>query len=165
VMLETARLIQEAGYQPYRTLMFVAWAGEELHAAPSFWNMLRGRVGWVDRYRIAAVVELKGVGAGTGDTLLIQRSTSGRLTEVLRQAARRIKVSTSTLGVSIHGVYSSLYTRQAEKVPYIYVTWEGSHVTALTAQDTIEGIQTDKLGEAGRVTALAVMYLGHEKEY
>ena len=164
-MLETARILKEADYQPYRTLVFVAWAGEELHASPSFWNMLRGRVGWVERYRISAVVELKGVGAGTGETLLIQRSTSGRLTNVLQQAAKRIKVNTSTLGVPIHGVFSSLYTRQAEKVPYVSITWEGSYITALTPQDTIDGIQADKLRDAGRVAALAVMYLGHEKEY
>jgi peptide/nickel transport system permease protein len=165
VMLETARILTEADYQPYRTLMFVAWAGEELHAPPSFWNILRGRVGWLERYLISAVVELNGVGAGTGNALIIQRSTSGRLTDVLQQAAKRLKVNTSTLGVPVNGVYSSAYTKQAEKVAYISLTWEGSYVTALTSQDTVDGIQADKLRDAGRVAALAVMYLGHEKEY
>jgi len=165
VMLETARLLKAAGYQPNRTIMYVAWTAAELGAQPDFWNMLRGRPGFLENYRIAAVIDLVGVGAGAGDTLLLERSTSGRLTEVLQTAAKRCKVKASTLGTGIHGVFSSLYLPPERKIPYISVTWDGSNATAHTPWDTIENIEPDKLRAAGRVAALAVMYLAYEKEY
>jgi hypothetical protein len=165
LMLEIARLLKEADYEPYRTVMFVAWSGESIREEPSFWHMLRDRPGFLERYRIVAAIELIGVGAGTSDTLLLDRSTSGRLTEALQQAARRSKVDTSTLGTGIHGVYTSLYPRPDTKIPSISLTWEGSHTTAHTPQDSIENIEPDKLQAAGRTAALAVMYLAHEKEY
>jgi ABC-type dipeptide/oligopeptide/nickel transport system permease component/ABC-type lipoprotein export system ATPase subunit len=165
VMLETARLLVEAEHQPYRTVMFVAWAGEEVRNPPSFWNMLRGRPGWLERYRISAVIELHGVGAGTGDTLLLDGGTRGRLTEAIQEAASRVGVNTTTLGIGIRGVYTYLYPNPDTKVPYISLTWEGSHVTAHTLQDTVENIEPQKLREAGRTAALAVMYLAHERDY
>jgi ABC-type dipeptide/oligopeptide/nickel transport system permease component/ABC-type lipoprotein export system ATPase subunit len=165
VMLEVARLLKEADYQPRRTIMFVAWAGQEIHAEASFWDMLRARPGFLENYRISAVVELTSVGAGTGDTLLLDRSTSSRLTEVLQQAAKRGRVNVSTLGIGPHGVYTDLYPEPDRDIPYISVTWDGSNSTAHTPQDTIENIQPDKLCDAGRVASLAVMYLAHEKEY
>jgi ABC-type dipeptide/oligopeptide/nickel transport system permease subunit/ABC-type lipoprotein export system ATPase subunit len=165
VLLETARLLKQADYQPYRTIMFVAWAGEELREEPSFWHMLRDRPGFLERYRISAVIELIGVGAGTSETLLLDRSTSGRLTEALQQATRRSNVNTSTLGASIEGLYTDLYPAPDPKIPYISITWDGSYSTAHTSHDTIDNIDPDKLHGAGRVAALAMMYLAHEKEY
>jgi ABC-type dipeptide/oligopeptide/nickel transport system permease component len=165
VMLEVARLLKESDYRPKRTLMFIAWAGEELHALPSFWDALRARPGFVENYRIAAVIDLIGVGAGTGDSLLLDRSSSNRLTEVLQQAARRSKVSASTLGTGARGANDSLYPELDPRIPYIMVTWDGSNTTAHTPQDTIESIQPQKLRDAGRVAALAVMYLAHQQEY
>ena len=165
VMLETARLLQEANYQPYRTLLFVAWAGEELRDPPSYWNMLRGRPGWLERYRISAVIDLVGLGAGASDTLLIHRSTSNRLTEVLQEASSTMNAQSSTLGTSIHGVYDDLYPPPDIQIPQVTLTWDGSYVTAHTPHDTIESIEPLKLRDAGRVAALATMYLAHEKEY
>jgi len=165
VMLETARLLTEADYEPYRTVMFVAWSGEELRAGPSFWDMLRNRPGFLERYRIVAAIELMGVGAGTSDTLLLDRSTSGRLTEALQEAARRTKVNTTTLGTGVHGVYTSLYPVPDPKIPFISVTWDGSYTTAQTPEDTVDNIDPDKLTAAGRTAALAVMYLAHERQY
>jgi Zn-dependent M28 family amino/carboxypeptidase len=168
VMLEVARLLQEADYQPRRTVMFVAWAGEELRTDPSFYHMLRARTGFAESYRIASVIELTGVGDGTSHTLLLDQSSSGRLTEVLQQAAERCGVSASTLGTGIHGVYSDLYPHQdhdIRDIPFISMTWEGSHKTAHTPADTVENINPDKLGDAGRVAALSLMYLAHEKQY
>ncbi len=165
VMLEAARLLTEADYEPYRTVMFVAWAGDGVRAEPSFWHMLRDRPGFLERYKIIAALDLRGLGAGTGNTLVLHRSTSGRLTEVLQQAARRVNVETTTLGADIHGVYASMYPQPDRQVPSISLTWDGSHVTANTPRDTVEAIDVDKLQAAGRTSALALMYLAHEKEY
>jgi ABC-type dipeptide/oligopeptide/nickel transport system permease component/predicted ABC-type transport system involved in lysophospholipase L1 biosynthesis ATPase subunit len=165
VMLEVSRLLHEVDYEPRRTVMFVAWAGEELHAQPSFWDMLRARPGFLENYRISAAIELIGVGAGKGNALLLDRSTSNRLTEVLQQAASRSKVKASTLGTGVHGVYAALYPEPDRHIPYVSVTWDGSNETAHTPQDTTANIEPEKVRDAGRLIALAVMYLAHEREY
>jgi peptide/nickel transport system permease protein len=165
VMLEVARVLKEADYQPRRTIMYVAWTGGELYQPPDFWGILRERPGFLESYKIAAAIDLRMVGEGSGDTLLLDRGSSNRLTEALQQAARRSKVSASTLGKGPYGAYGSLYQAPERKIPYLFVTWDGSGDNVHRPEDTIESIQPDKLGAAGRVVALAVMYLGHEKEY
>jgi ABC-type dipeptide/oligopeptide/nickel transport system permease component/ABC-type lipoprotein export system ATPase subunit len=165
VMLEVARVLKEANYQPKRTIMYVAWAGGELYQAPDFWGILRERPGFLESYRIAAAIDLRMVGGGSGDTLLLDRGSSNRLTEALQQAARRSKVSASTLGKGPYGVYGHLYQAPERKIPYVFLTWDGSGDNVHRPEDTIESIQPDKLGDVGRVVALAVMYLGHEKGY
>jgi peptide/nickel transport system permease protein len=165
IMLEVARVLKEADYQPRRTIMYVAWAGGELYRPPDFWGMLRERPGFLESYRIAAAIDLRVLGEGAGDTLLLDRGSSNRLIEALQQAARRSKVSASTLGEGPYGVYGSLYQAPERKIPYVFLTWDGSGDNVHRPEDTIESIQPGRLGDAGRVVALAVMYLGHEKEY
>ncbi len=164
VMLETARLLQEANYQPYRTLLFVAWAGETLRTPPSFWNMLRDRPGWLERYRIFAALEMKGVGWGTEEGLLLQSSTSNRLSDVLRESARRMRVGSSSVGTGVHGVYDYLYPRVGSQIPYIYLSWKGASQTTNTPWDTLDSIDIARLRDAGKTVALATMYLAHEKQ-
>jgi hypothetical protein len=74
-------------------------------------------------------------------------------------------VNSTTVGTGIHGVYSGLYPAPDTKVPQIAITWEGSYVSAHTPFDIVESIEPAKLRAAGRVAALATMYLAHEKEY
>ncbi len=165
VMLEVARTLQDAGYQPKRTIMYVAWSGGELYQPPGFFGILRERPGFLESYRIAAAIDLRIVGGGSGDTLLLDFGSSGRLTEALQQAARRSQVSASTLGNGPYSVYGSLYQTPERKIPYIFLTWEGGDDNVHRPADTVENIRPDKLSDVGRVVALAVMYLGHEKEY
>ncbi len=47
-------------------------------------------------------MKLIGVGAGEGEKILLNRSTSDRLTELFQKAARRLKVEASTRGKGIH---------------------------------------------------------------
>lgn len=164
-MLEVARLLKQVDYQPRRTVMFVAWAGAERHSAPDFWGVLRERLGFLEQYRIVAAIDLVGVGAGASDTLLLEHGSSGRLTEALQEAARRIGVTSSTLGAGPNGVYTRLYPAPEKKIPYLSVTWSGSGIDVHTPQDTVDHLSEDKLEQAGRIVALATMYLGHEKDY
>lgn len=165
VMLETARLLKETDYRPNRTIMYVAWAGGEQGAATDFVDILQARTGFIENYRLAAVIELTGIGAGASNTLMIDHSTSGRLTEVIQEAAKRNKVPTSTSGVGARGKYDSLYPLPDKKIPYLTLTWSGGDPLVHTPADTIDNIKLDKLGNAGRVVALTTMYLAHERQY
>jgi len=127
--------------------------------------MLRERPGFLEQYRIVAAIDLVGVGAGSSDTLLLERGSSGRLTEAIQEASRRVGVSSSTLGLGPYGVYARLYPAPERKIPYVSVAWSGSGIGVHTPEDTIEGLSADKLGKAGRIIALTTMYLGYEKGY
>jgi hypothetical protein len=165
VMLEVVRALQQADYRPRRSMMFVAWPGAEQHATLDFVGMLKARVGFLESYRILAVLDLVGVGTGSAPVLHLQRGTSGRLTEVVQQAARRSGVDATTTGISMYGEYDYLYPLPDRNVPYVALSWEGSHLAARTPADTWETIEPEWLRDAGRVASLALMYLGHEKSY
>jgi len=65
----------------------------------------------------------------------------------------------------MYGASAYLYPIPDRKIPYVALSWEGSHLTARTPDDTADTIQMERLYDAGRVVSLAVMYLGHEKGY
>jgi len=163
VMLEVARLLKETNYQPRRTILYVAWAGAELRAPVDLVDILRARIGFLENYRLAAVIELTSLGAGS-DALLLERSQSGRLTEAFQQAGRRLNVQTATVS-RFPDPYGSTYPTPDRKIPYIRVTWDGSQQSVHTPADTVEKVSADKLHSAGSVVALTTMYLAHEKAF
>jgi ABC-type dipeptide/oligopeptide/nickel transport system permease subunit/ABC-type lipoprotein export system ATPase subunit len=77
--------------------------------------------------RTVIFVELIGVGAGEQDKILLDRSTSDRLTELFQKAAKRLKVEATTRGTGIHDDYS-LYPYPDGDLAQITLTWEGSGV-------------------------------------
>ncbi len=163
VMLEIMRLWREQDFRPKRTVFFVAWAGAERGQIADIERFLRARLGFIGAYKIVAAVELTGVGAGSGETLLLKRSTSGRLTELFQEASRRAGVPVSTKGQGVHDEWE---THQPDtRIPRIVLTWEGSGDTAHTPLDTIEGIDPEKLYDTGRTAALGLMVLCREQEY
>ena len=163
-MLEIARLWHERDFRPKRTVIFVAWAGAERHERPDIERFMRAREGFIGAYSIAAVVNLSGAGAGSGDALLLRNVTSGRLTELFREAGQRVGVPTTTLGRGLHEGFEM--DRQLDpKIPQIELTWDGSDVRAHTPEDAVENINPDRLEKAGKTTALALMVLAREKVY
>ncbi|NIO70427.1 MAG: M20/M25/M40 family metallo-hydrolase, partial [Anaerolineae bacterium] len=106
MMLEMARMWQEQDFRPKRTVIFVAWAGAERRLTSDIDRFMRAKRGFIGAYRVAAVVELIGVGAGEGEEILLDRSTSDRLTELFQKAARRVGVEATTRGRGIHDDYS-----------------------------------------------------------
>jgi hypothetical protein len=164
MMLEIARLWQEQDFRPKRTVIFVAWAGAERRLEADVERFLRAKRGFISAYRVAAVVELIGVGAGEGGEILLDRSTSDRLTELFQKAARRLRIETTTRGRGIHDDYS-LYPYPDGDLAQITLTWEGSGVRAHTPADTVENIDPEKLNKMGQTAALGLMVLSRETRY
>jgi peptide/nickel transport system permease protein len=164
MMLEIARMWQEQDFRPKRTVIFVAWAGAERRLRADVERFLRARLGFIGAYRVAAVVELMGVGAGEGEKILLDRSTSDRLTELFQKAAKRLKVEATTRGKGIHDDYS-LYPYPDGDLAQITLTWEGSGVRAHTPADTVENIDPGKLSKMGQTVALGLMVLAREMNY
>jgi hypothetical protein len=83
---------------------------------------------------------------------------------LFQDAARRLKVETTTRGRGIHDDYS-LYPYPDGDLAQITLTWEGSGVRAHTPADTVENIDPEKLSKMGRTAALGLMVLARETQY
>ena len=173
VMLETIRAMREAGYQPYKTILFVAYSGEGLEGGewvsrPEISKLLQAKYGFSTAFDLEAVVTLRGLGAGQGDGLVLSAGGSTRLADLFETSARRMGVKASraedTVDISIVFEDKS-YVEGGQEAPNIRMSWEGWEATSRLPADTLETISKDKLERAGRALALALMTMGRETQY
>ncbi len=172
VMLETIRAMQESGYQPYKTFLFVAYSAEGLdggeYVTADVSKFLRAKLGFSSAYEVDNIVDLRGLGAGEGNALILSASGSLRLANLFESAARRMGVPVQRAGeqVDLSIVFEDRSLQEgAQEAPSIGLNWDGWEATARTSSDTIEAISVDNLEEAGRALSLALMILGRETQY
>jgi hypothetical protein len=172
-MLEIVRAMKESEYEPYRTFLFVAYAGEgqeggEWVYPPDTERFLEAKKGFAENFDIEAVVDLRGVGAGEGNGLLISAGGSMRLADLLQQSANQMGVKAERGGeqVDISIVFEER-SRQArgQEAPKVGIHWDGWEATSCQPQDTVANLSEEKLERAGRVVSLALMTLGRERQY
>jgi len=173
VMLEAIRAMKDSGYQPYRTFLFVAYAGEgqeggEWVSPPDAERFLEAKKGFSSSFDIEAVVDLRGLGAGDGDALVIAAEGSMRLADLLSKSANQMGVKAERAGkrmdVSIIFEDKSRYD-SGQEAPKVGLRWEGWEKTSRRPGDTIANLSEEKLERAGRALSLALMTLGRERQY
>lgn len=173
VMLEAVRTMQETGYQPYKTFLFIAYSGEGLEGGervsrPEVSKFLQAKQGFSTSFELEAVVELRGLGAGQGDGLVLSGAGSVRLADLFETSARHmgVRASRAREPVDISIVFEDKsFTEGGQEAPGISLSWEGWEATSRLPSDTLETISEDKLERAGRALALALMTLGRETQY
>ncbi|MFA9404296.1 MAG: ABC transporter permease subunit [Anaerolineales bacterium] len=173
VMLETIRVMKETNYQPNKTFLFVAYTGEGTEGgvaigSPEIARLLDAKTGFATYFDIEAIIELRGLGSGDGDGLLLETGGSLRLAELFEESAQRMGVKTKRSGddVDISTIYHTGSARDsAEEAPSIGITWEGWEYYSWTNDDTLERLSASKLEDAGRTIALALMTIGREVQY
>lgn len=173
VMLELIRTMRETEYQPYKTFLFVAYAGEGTEKGavvnpPDPAKFLDARYGFSSAFEIEAVVDLRGLGGGTNDRLSILAGGSRRLADLFEEAGRRMSVATVRTGenVDLSTVFDDNNLNvDAQPAPKVGVTWEGWEATSRTAADTLSTVSAGALEEAGRALTLALMTMGRETNY
>lgn len=173
VMLEAIRTLQKTGYQPYKTFLFVAFSGEgreggSLVPRPEIANLLQAKHGFSLVFEIEAVIELRGLGAGEGEGLILSTGGSLRLANLFEDVARHLGVQTTRAGelLDISVVFESGSSFDSgEEGPQIGLSWEGWGETSRTSGDTVEAISAEKLEKAGEVLSLALMIIGREIQY
>jgi peptide/nickel transport system permease protein len=172
VMLEVIRAMQESGYQPYKTFLFVAYSAEgmeggEIVAAPDPGKLLQARSSFGNAFEVEAVVHLRGLGAGQGDGLALSTSGSQRLASLFEAAADQVGVSTTRVdeAVDLSMVFDNNPLRGGQEAPQIVISWAGWQATSGTPADTVDAISVDNLEKAGRALSLALMILGRETQY
>jgi Zn-dependent M28 family amino/carboxypeptidase/uncharacterized protein YchJ len=156
VLLEIARLWQEQGYVPQRTVLFAAWDAEE--------QGLLGSIHYVEhpRYPLdstVAMLQLDMVGAGEGDTLQIDGT--GLLADQLTVSSSILGITTTVAddGGSDHVPF------QGSDIPASALAWfDGTNDTTYhTAADVPANIVPQKLRAVGALTAHALLALSESQ--
>ena len=173
VMLEAIRTMQETGYQPYRSFLFVAYSGEGLDGGepvsdPDAKKFLQVNPGF-SNFNIEAIVKLRGVGGGAGNGLEISAGGSLRLAQLLERSGRLMGAdfvrADEAIDISVVYADSSTFNQGGQEAPVVRLFWDGWEEHSRLPTDTLSNISEDNLEEAGRALALALMTLGRERRY
>ena len=177
LMLEVIRTMQETGYRPYKTFLFVAYAGEGTENGNrvnplAVEDYLEAKLGFAGNFNIEAIVELRGVG-GNGDPadhgrLAVESSGSLRLANHFVAGAKRVGAPVVRTGtpLDITVVFDQNDGAGAgQEAPTVGIRWEGWQTTARTPADTVARIDTTALEQAGRAVSLGLMILGRDTDY
>ncbi len=163
-MLELARLLKASAYQPDKTVLFVAWAGGERQEGLSVVNVLNARAGASD-FNVEAVLELSGIGYGTGKSISIGSDSSYRLVQLFQQAAGRYRVPTTTRGRGPHYDLPAQSMFGGRDAMTLSLSWDGSDDLAHTPGDVAALIDPAKIRSVGRAAYLTLLVLSRESEY
>lgn len=173
VMLELIRTFQESGYQPNKTFLFIAYAGEGQEGGewvqPEIAKFLQTKYGFSSTLETEAVIEIRGVGAGSGNQLLLSTEGSLRLGDLFESSAKRlgVPVSRAENQLDLSVLFEEDVNPQAsgDEAPIVGVFWDQWWETGGTAADNMETIDISKLDQSGKVITLASMVVGHELNY
>jgi ABC-type dipeptide/oligopeptide/nickel transport system permease component len=172
LMLEMIHTLRESGYRPNKTFLFVAYAGEGLEGgewvSPDISRFLQTKVGFSGTYIPEAAIDIRGVGGGSGEVVLLSTQGSLRLVELFESSAKRlgipVKRAEDRIDLSVIFEEGSTFSA-ANEVPYVGLFWDGWWETGGTAADDLQTIQVESLQQAGETLSLAAMVLGHETDY
>ena len=171
LMLELIRTMQESGYQPNRTFLFIAYSGEGQEggewATPDISKFLQAKTGFTTYLDLEAIIEIRGVGSGAGEAMMLSTQGSLRLVELFESSARkmRIPVIRAESLVDLSVLFEEGGSGQATEAPYIGVHWDEWWDTGGTMEDNMDTIDLEKLQQIGEALSLGVMTLGYELNY
>jgi len=164
MMLELARLLKASPYQPDKTVLFVAWAGGERQQGLNVVDILNARPGASD-FTVESVLELSGVGHGSGNGVAIGDESSYRLVKLFQGAAGEIGTSTTTRGRGPHYGLPAPTILGGREAMTLSLSWDGSDDTAHTPEDTVATIDPMKLRRLGRPAYLTLLVLCRETDF
>ncbi len=173
VMLEALRVIQETDYQPYRSFLFIAYSGEGLDGGafvndPDVNRFLQAKTGFTE-FLLEAIIQVRGVGGGSGDRLQVSSGGSLRLADLFEASARQMGVRTvrSDEAIDLGLVFEDTASggEGVQKAPVARLHWEGWDEHARLQSDTLENMSAENLEDTGRALAMALMVLGREQNY
>ncbi len=86
-MLEMARVLKASPYAAKKTIVFSAWSGGERSQGFSVKDVMNAKQGF-SLLTVEAVLELSGMGAGTGDAIQLSEGSSYRLVPLYHDGSR-----------------------------------------------------------------------------
>ena len=140
VMLEAISTLQESDYQPLRSFLFVAYSAEGLEGGevvtqPDPSRLLQALSG-LTNLDIEAVVQLRGLGAGQDNRLVLSTGGSQRLANVFELAAQQTGVTAKRIDepVDLRLVFDEVIFSGGQEAPQIGLSWQGWHLATGTRQ-------------------------------
>ena len=157
VLLEIARLLDEAGFRPRRTVLFAAWNATEFGSIGSRYYAAHPTY---PLHRVKAVMLLDQVGEGKGYYIAIEadEAEDSFLLAHLENAADRVE---SRLTVERKTTSNDHTAFDDRGVPSVLLSWQEPRFAYLP-QDSPETLDSDKLSATGRVVALAIVTMASE---
>lgn len=166
LLLEMAELWQEQDLEARRSVLFMAWGGGQLDhpGAREFLQIDRNLVRPSSRtiygqFAPVAVFYLDYVGAGS-DTLLIHPDSSSRLRELMEETATEVGIPVSVDRDDLPPFRDALPDRGNR-----WITFAWSDAEVPPDQDTLNEIETDKLGAVGEAAAWSLIRIVREESY
>ena len=163
-MLEMARVLKNSPYKPEKTIAFVAWSGAERGQGFSIKNITNATTSF-NGMTVEAVLELSGMGAGTGNGISLDQGTSYRLFQVFDDAAKVMDLPLTTRGRGPHFSFVNHEGFGGRSALSAYVSWDGSDYNVHTSQDNFQNISAEKLTKSSETTLLALTYISREPDY
>lgn len=169
VMLEAIRAMRESGYQPYRTMLFVAYSGEGdeggRRVKRDIRSFLQAKTGFSTSFELTAVIEIGPVGGDGSAPLVIKSNGSTYLEQLFTSAARRVGVKLEQIeeDVSFSDVFPTDPNNTiGEKFPELEMYSKDAYRLAHLPIDVVEEINPRYLEDNGTMVTLALMALGRE---
>jgi hypothetical protein len=164
LLLELARVLKASNYKPEKTVIFAVWEGGERGEGLSLVNVLNARPG-TGGFTVEAVIELSGVGYGSGESIALQDDSSYRLVKLFQAAADKYNDPTTTRGRNPHYGRGAALGYGDRRALTLSISWDGSDTLAHTSRDGLELIDPQKLTSVGRTTLLTLFVLCRESDY
>jgi ABC-type dipeptide/oligopeptide/nickel transport system permease component len=163
-MLELARTLKQGSYEPKKTVIFVAWSPGERGVGFGV-NDLLNETGHLGMLSQEVIVELSGVGAGSGQGIALDSGTSFRLEGLITQIGNRLGVPVTNRGRGPHFGFATRGSFSGRSALSVYMSWDGSDQTSHTYLDTVRNIDPEKLRKSGQLSTLLVTLISRESEY
>ncbi len=164
MMLEIARILKMADFPPDKTLLFVAWNSGERLESLSTTSVLNASTGFA-LLNTEAVIELSGVGGGSGEAISISSGSSYRLVTLFEEAAKEFNYPITSRGTSPHTGLDQNSSHGGRTALTAFVSWDGSEIWAHTPWDTIEQLNPEAIKKIGDTTSLVISVIGREDNY
>lgn len=163
-MLELARVLKSGEYPPKRTIIFIAWTGGDRYELLDLHEVI-GYNPNLKNFQIEGVIELTGVGAGSGKVIAIGENSSFRMTQLYQKSAGKMGVRTTTRGRGPHYNFPVILPVTPRSAPTLYLSWDGSDELAHTLLDNFESIDPEKIEKVGQATMLMLTMMSREIAY
>lgn len=163
-MLEMARVLKNSPYQPKRTVVFVAWAGGERYDGLDTNEIMNARHNF-NLLSVEAVIELSGLGAGSGNAVLAGDNSSYRMVQLLQKSAGELHIPVTARGRGPNYGLPAGGELGGRKAITLYLSWDGSDANAHTPADAPDTINLTKLQKSGRSALLALLIASREQDY
>ncbi len=157
-LLEMARVMQSAGYQPARSVLFVAWGAEEADRAGVDYYLIDPTISLT---QTVGAIALDSIAVGRGFKLLFygMPEHDQPLIHHIEASADELDRRTWRRGSTGEGWHVSF---NQSGIPTLKLIWDGAEDSFYSPDDTADTIDLERLANSGEILTLTVSWLASQ---